>query len=422
MFAWLRDLTEKERKTMLGCLGGWSLDALDVQIFSFVIPTLITLWHIDRADAGLLGTVTLLVSAGGGWVAGVLSDRYGRVKVLQITILWYALFTFLCGWAQNFEQLFILRALQGLGFGAEWSAGAVLMGEVIRDRYRGRAVGLVQSGWAIGWGAAALLYTGIFAILPEEQAWRALFWIGLTPAVLVFWVRRHVDEPDVFKARAGKPPSQFFTILRPPYLGTTLKVALMITGAQGGSYALSVWLPTYLRTVRGLSVVNTGSYLFVHIAGAWIGFIIGAYLADAIGRKRTFLISAIASAICVVGYVTLPISNSLMLILAAPLGTVIYMMFAAMGPFLTELYPTEVRGSGQGFCYNAGRAMGALFPALVGFLSTRLDLGVAIAIFAFIAYGIQILALLMLPETRGRAVDRIEPEEKIQAPVPAPGQ
>lgn len=422
MLAWLRDLTEKERKTMLGCLGGWSLDALDVQIFSFVIPTLITLWHIDRADAGLLGTVTLLVSAGGGWVAGVLSDRYGRVKVLQITILWYAAFTFLCGWAQNFEQLFVLRALQGLGFGAEWSAGAVLMGEVIRDRYRGRAVGLVQSGWAIGWGAAALLYTGIFAILPEEQAWRALFWIGLTPAVLVFWVRRHVDEPDVFKARAGKPPSRFFTILQPPYLGTTLKVALMITGAQGGSYALSVWLPTYLRTVRGLSVVNTGSYLFVHIAGAWIGFIAGAYLADAIGRKHTFLISAVASAICVVGYVTLPISNSLMLLLAAPLGVVIYMMFAAMGPFLTELYPTEVRGSGQGFCYNAGRAMGALFPALVGFLSTRLDLGTAIAIFAFIAYGIQIVALLMLPETRGRAVDQIEPEEKIQAPVPAPGQ
>ncbi|HEY4250473.1 MAG TPA: MFS transporter [Roseomonas sp.] len=417
MFAWLRDLTEKERKTMFGCLGGWSLDALDVQMFSFVIPTLITLWHIDRADAGLLGTVTLLISAAGGWVAGVLSDRYGRVKVLQITILWYAVFTFLCGWAQNFEQLFILRALQGLGFGAEWSAGAVLMGEVIRDRYRGRAVGLVQSGWAIGWGASALLYTAIFAMLPEAEAWRTLFWIGLAPALLVFWVRQHVDEPDVFKAQANKPPSQFFTILKPPYLGTTLKVALMITGAQGGSYALSVWLPTYLRTVRGLSVVNTGGYLFTHICGAWVGFILGAYLADSIGRKRTFMLSAVASAVCVVGYVTLPISDGLMLVLAAPLGAVIYMMFSAMGPFLTELYPTEVRGSGQGFCYNAGRAMGALFPALVGFLSTRLDLGVAIAIFAFIAYGIQILALLMLPETRGRAVERIEPEPGATRPA-----
>ncbi|MEN0074366.1 MAG: MFS transporter [Paracraurococcus sp.] len=414
MFGWLRELNEKERKTMIGCLGGWSLDALDVQIFSFVIPTLLTLWGISRADAGLLGTVTLLVSALGGWLAGALSDRYGRVRVLQITILWYAFFTFLCGFAQDFNHLFIFRALQGLGFGAEWSAGAVLMGEVIRDRYRGRAVGFVQSGWAIGWGAAALLYTAIFALLPEETAWRTMFWIGLAPAALVFWVRKHVDEPDVFKAQQARliesgrsPLSQLLVVLKAPYLPTTWKVALMVTGAQGGSYALSVWLPTFLRTERHLSVVGTGSYLLVHILGAWFGFIVGAVLADAIGRKATFLISAIGSAISVVLYVTMPISDTVMLLLAAPLGFILYMMFSAMGPFLTELYPTEVRGSGQGFCYNVGRAFGALFPALVGFLSQRLGLGPAIAVFAAGAYGLMIIALLMLPETRGRDVRTI---------------
>jgi MFS family permease len=414
MFGWLKELNETERKTMIGCLGGWSLDALDVQIFSFVIPTLLTLWGISRGDAGLLGTVTLLVSAVGGWLAGSLSDRYGRVKVLQITILWYAGFTFLCGFAQDFSQLFVFRALQGLGFGAEWSAGAVLMGEVIRDRYRGRAVGFVQSGWAIGWGAAALLYTGIFAWLPEATAWRAMFWIGLAPAVLVFWVRKHVDEPDVFKARrasgethARSPFAQLVSVLKPPYLSTTWKVALMVTGAQGGSYALSVWLPTFLRTERHLSVLNTGGYLVVHILGAWVGFITGAYLADAIGRKATFMVSALGSAVAVVAYVTLPISDGLMLLLAAPLGFILYMMFSAMGPFLTELYPTEVRGSGQGFCYNVGRACGALFPALVGFLSQRLPLGTAIAIFAFTAYGLMVVALLLLPETRGRSVHAI---------------
>jgi MFS family permease len=418
MFGWLRDLTPKERKTMIGCLGGWSLDALDVQIFSFVIPTLLTIWGISRGDAGVLGTVTLLVSAFGGWLAGALSDRYGRVRVLQITILWYAGFTFLCGFAQDFSQLFVLRALQGLGFGAEWSAGAVLMGEVIRDKYRGRAVGLVQSGWAIGWGGAALLYTAIFAIFPEGQAWRVMFWIGLLPALLVFYVRRHVEEPDVFLARqagaappTGSPFGQLFTVLKPPYLSTTWKVALMVTGAQGGSYALSVWLPTFLRTERHLSVLNTGSYLLVHILGAWFGFLAGAYLADAVGRKRTFLISALGSAASVVAYVTLPISDSVMLLLAAPLGFIIYMMFSAMGPFMTELYPTEVRGTGQGFCYNVGRAFGALFPALVGFLSQRLPLGTAIAIFAFAAYGVMVVGLLLLPETHGRRVAAIAPAE-----------
>ena len=406
MLRWLRDLTAKERKTMIGCLLGWSLDALDVQLFSLVIPTLLTVWSIGRAEAGILGTVTLLVSALGGWLAGALSDRYGRVKVLQITILWYALFTFACGFAQSYSQLFVLRALQGVGFGAEWSAGAVLMGEAIRDRYRGRAVGLVQSGWALGWGAAVVIYTALFAWLPEERAWRALFWIGLAPALLVFWVRKHVDEPEVFK----QSRISLFAVLRPPYLPTTLKVLLMVTGAQGGVYALAVWLPTYLRTVRGLSISDTGSYLLVHIAGAWVGFLTGAYLADAIGRRATFFVSAVGAAVTVVAFITLPLSSSAQLPIAALLGFVVYMMFSPMGAFMTELYPTEVRGAGQGFCYNAGRAMGALFPALVGFLADRLALGVAIAVFALAAYALQVVALLALPETRGRSVAHIGEE------------
>src|SRR6185437_14156698 len=146
MLPWLTALNVTERRTMAACFGGWSLDAFDFQIFSFVIPSLLSLWGITTGEAGLLATVTLVVSSFGGWFAGALSDRLGRVRVLQITILWYAIFTFLCGFAQDFNQLFVLKALQGLGFGGEWAAGAVLMGEVIRDRYRGRAVGLVQTG------------------------------------------------------------------------------------------------------------------------------------------------------------------------------------------------------------------------------------------------------------------------------------
>jgi len=411
MFQWMRDLTQGEKRTMAGCFGGWSLDALDVQIYSFVIPTLLATWQISKGQAGLLGTVTLVVSAFGGWFAGALSDRYGRVRVLQITVLWYAIFTFLCGFAQNFEQLFVLRAMQGLGFGAEWSAGAVLMGEMIRDKYRGRAVGFVQSGWAVGWGAAALLYTLLYAVLPDATAWRVMFWIGLTPALLVLWIRRTVPEPEVFKTRRivdTNSIAQAFSVLKPPYLSTTLKVAMMVTGAQGGSYALSVWLPTFLKTERHLSSLNTGSYLLIHILGAFIGFIAGAYLADAIGRKRTFMLSALGSVLCLVIYLAAPISDSAMLLLGAPLGFILYMMFSAMGPFMTELYPTEVRGAGQGFCYNSGRAIGALFPALVGFLADKLGLGSAILLFALIGYGVMLLALLMLPETKGRSAAAIE--------------
>ncbi len=410
MLAWFHDLTTRERRTMGACFGGWALDALDVQIFSFVIPSLLALWHISKAEAGELATITLLVSAFGGWLAGALSDRWGRVRVLQISILWYAIFTFLCGMAQDYNQLFAFRALQGLGFGGEWAAGAVLMGEVIRDKYRGRAVGIVQTGWSIGWGAAALLYTLFSSIMPEAIAWRALFWIGLAPAVLVFWIRRYVEEPNLPRdtSPVGSALTQIFAALKPPYLSTTWRVAMMVTGAQGGSYALVIWLPTYLKTVKHMSAVGTGSYLMVLILGAFFGFVSGAYLADGIGRKATFMVSAIGSMVLTVVYLFAPLGNDMILLVGFLLGYISLMMFSPMGAFMTELYPTAVRGAGQGFCYNAGRGIGALFPAFVGFLAVRLGLGGAIATFSLLAYGIMIVALLMLPETRGRSLASLE--------------
>ncbi|MBN8928205.1 MAG: MFS transporter [Rhodospirillales bacterium] len=409
MFAWFSDLTLRERRTMLACFGGWSLDALDVQIFSFVIPSLLVLWGITTAEAGVLATITLLVSAFGGWIAGALCDRYGRVKVLQFTILWYAFFTFLCGFAWDFNSLFVFRALQGLGFGGEWAAGAVLMGEVIRDRYRGRAVGLVQTGWAVGWGTAALLYTVFAATLPDTLAWKALFWIGLAPAALVFWIRRYVEEPDLHKEHGREVGiGHVFSALKPPYLGTTLRVALMVTGAQGSSYAISTFLPTYLKTVRHLTSVGTGSYLLVLILGAFFGFVSGAFLADWIGRKRTFMVSAIGSIVLMLIYLYAPLSNDMILPVGFFLGYINLMMFSPMGAFMTELFPTAVRGVAQGFCYNVGRGIGAVFPALVGFLAARYGLGNAIAVFACCGLALMVVALLLLPETRGRSLASLE--------------
>ena len=412
MLGWFGELNPKERRTMGACFGGWALDAFDVQMYSFVIPTVIALWGLSRGQAGLIGTVTLLISSLGGWFSGTLADRFGRVRMLQITILWYSVFTFLCAFAQNFEQLFVFRALHGLGFGGEWAAGAVLMGEVIRDKYRGRGVGIVQTGWAIGWGASALVYTGLYAFLPEEIAWRALFAIGLVPAIFVFWIRRHIDEPEIFRsARSTRPVigvAHLFSAFRGPHLWTTVKVSLMVAGAQGGGYALGIWMPTYLRTVRGLSATGTGGFLLVQILGALFGFLLGSYLSDAIGRKQTFLWSAIGSFVMILIYMFLPTSNTALLLLGLPLSTVFLIKFPPMGPFMTELYPTEVRGTAQGFCYNAGRAIGSFFPTMVGFVSQVLPLGATIAVFSALASGIMIVMLMLLPETRGRSLESLE--------------
>ena len=401
---WVLDLTATERSTLVATFGGWALDGMDVMVYSFVIPTLIAAWHISKGQAGLLGTAALLISAVGGWLAGLLADRFGRVRVLQITILWFAFFTFLSGFTNSFWQLLMTRGLQGLGFGGEWAVGSVLMGEAIRAQHRGKAVGTVQGGWAIGWGIAAICYTVLFSVLPAATAWRAMFWIGILPALLVFYIRRNVPEPEVFsqtRARVGEG-SHFLEIFSPALLKTTFLTALLATGAQGGYYAITTWLPTFLKTSRGLSVLNTGGYLFVVIVGSFVGYIISAWLADHLGRKRTLILFAVCSFLTVTAYTFLPISNGLMLVLGFPLGFFASGSFSPLGAFFTELFPSRLRGSGQGFSYNYGRAIGALFPTSVGYLSARITLGHAISTFAVTAYLIMILAVLLLPETRGK--------------------
>jgi MFS family permease len=405
--AWYKELRPAEKRTFWACFGGWTLDAMDVQIFSFVIPTIVAAFAITNSDAGLIGTVTLLTSAFGGWFAGALSDRFGRVRTLQITVVWFAVFTCLCGFAQNFTQLFILRALMGFGFGGEWAAGAVLMGEVIRAQHRGKAVGSVQSGWAIGWGIAALLATTFFSVFSPDTAWRALFWVGILPAFLVFFVRRFVDEPEVFKATqdnlAAKGTSaNFLEIFSPSILKTTLLTSLLATGTQGGYYAITTWLPSFLRTERKLSVIGTGGYISVIIAGSFIGYLAGAYLADRIGRRPNFILFSVCSLITVFVYTQIPMDNAVMLILGFPLGFFASGIFSGMGAFLTESFPTRIRGSGQGFAYNFGRGIAALNPFFVGLLSAKLTLGHSIGVFALIAYGIVVITALLLPETKGR--------------------
>src|SRR5437867_4524547 len=226
-FGWMWDLAPQERRVFGACIGGWALDAMDVQMYSFVIPALIANWGITRGQAGILGTAALLMSAAGGWMAGWFADRFGRVRTLQLSILWFAVFSFLSGLAQNYEQLFAARALLGLGFGGEWAAGAVLLGESIRAEHRGKALGTMQAGWALGWGVAAAFSALFFSVFPTETAWRALFFVGIAPALLVFFIRRYVEEPPVYlESRAqiaarGNRPS-FLEIFRGPLLRVTL--------------------------------------------------------------------------------------------------------------------------------------------------------------------------------------------------------
>ncbi|GAA3775021.1 MFS transporter [Streptomyces phyllanthi] len=409
-FAWLRALGPRGRRAFAGAFGGYALDSYDYFTLPLSMVALAAYFGLDSGQTGLFTTVTLVVSAIGGAAAGVLADRIGRVKALMITVATYAVFTVACGFAPNYETLLVFRALQGLGFGGEWAVGAILVAEYASAKHRGRTLGAIQSSWAVGWGLAVIVYTLVFQLLDEDIAWRVMFWTGALPALLVVWVRRQVkDAPEAAAAREkSSEKGSFKAIFKPGSAGapgmlrTTVFAVLLSTGVQGGYYTLATWVPTYLKTERELSVVGTGGYLTFLISGAFIGYLTGGYLTDRLGRRRNIWLFAVLSALCILAYANIPSgANTLVLVLGFPLGFCMSAIFSGFGSFLSELYPSAVRGTGQGFTYNTGRAVGAVFPTTVGFLADSWGVGGAL-VFGAIGYGLAALALLGLPETRGK--------------------
>ncbi|SDA22353.1 Predicted arabinose efflux permease, MFS family [Methylobacterium sp. UNC378MF] len=421
---WVKDTSPAERRVLGAAFAGYGVDAFDYMVYTFLIPTLVVVWGLTKVEAGNIATAALVTSAIGGWAAGVLADRYGRVVVLQGTVAWFTLFTVLSGFTQSYEQLLVTRALQGFGFGGEWSVGSVLIAETIQARYRGKAVGLVQSSWAVGWACAAIAFWAVFALAEPAVAWRILFWLGALPSVLIFWIRRNIEDPEVYRqTRAAMrdvgDTGSFLDIFSRPLIGRTVLASLLATGMQGGYYAVTTWLPTYLKTERNLSVLNTSGYLLMLIFGSFVGYLTSAWLSDRIGRRLGFVLFGFCAGILVLAYTLIPITDPVMLVLGFPLGFFLSGVFSGMGAFLSELFPSRIRGSAQGFCYNFGRATGAICPALVGHLSGSLTLGIAIGVVAAGAYCLVIVAALLLPETAGRALDSCSKDPAEPEPVAA---
>jgi MFS family permease len=408
MFAWYKAVSPMEKRTFWSSFGGWAVDALDVQMFSLAIPALIAAFGLSKPQAGLISGVTLVSTALGGWLAGAASDRFGRVRLLKITILWFSLFTFFSAFSQSFSQLLVLKAFQGLGFGGEWTVGAVLMAEVIRPEHRGKALGTVQGAWALGWGGSVLFFTLIFSFLPPQLAWRVMFAAGLLPALLVLYVRRKLVDPPAYleaRKRTLKSGNSLLAIFSPEVLRMTVIGGLIGVGAHGGYYALMTWLPTFLKTERHLSVLGTGSYLAVVIVAFWCGCMASAALLDVIGRRKNLALFAACCTLTVLCYVFLPLSNRQMLVFGFPLGFFAAGIPSSLGALFNELYPSGMRGTGVGFCYNFGRVISAGFPILVGHMSKSMSLGAAIGIDAAVAYSLVVVAVLALPETKGKRLD-----------------
>jgi MFS family permease len=413
---WYRTITREQWRVLFAAKLGWMLDAMDFLIYVMALGRLKTYFGFDDETAGLLGTITLLTSAAGGLLFGVIADRIGRTRALMTTIVVFSACSLGAATSQDVIQLALWRALLGLGMGGEWASGAVLVSETWPAQHRGKAISIMQSGWALGYILAAAVAALFLDVLDlGAEAWRWLFAFGALPALAVLWVRREVPEPALWQARrqtgpvgaaqpgAAQAGNPFAVLFGPGLWRRTVLATLLTTSVQFAYWGLFFWLPDFLgRPVEqggvGLSIVKSMGWLVPMQLGAYFGYLSFGFIAEKLGRRPTFILFLVSAAIIVPVYGQLARSPELLLVLGPVLGFVGHGYFSVLGALLAELFPTAVRATGQGLTYNCGRAVGALGPVTIGALGTQVGIGSALALTSafFIAGAVLIL---FLPDT-----------------------
>lgn len=405
MMGWFRAAAPASRRALIAAWLGWALDGMDVMLYAMVLAHLMRDLAMGTATAGLLASLTLASSAVGGAVVGVLADRLGRAWAMRLSILVYSIFTAACGLAQSVPQLAVFRVFLGLGMGGEWATGAALVAETWPAAHRGKALGVMQSAWAVGYAAAA----GVTALVLPRFGWRAVFFVGVLPALVTLWIRRRVEEPAVWRASRGQRGTAGGgkALLRPPLRRWVLVASAVSAASMFAWWGLFTWIPSYLGLPAqaggaGLDVVTTSAWVILMQVGMWLGYLTFGSLSDALGRRRTYAgyLFVAAALVPLYGSVRHPAALLLLGPVVAFFGTG---YFVGFGVITAELFPTPIRATAQGFTYNVGRGVSALAPFVVGSLAGRWGLGFA---FYLVAASFLLAALLALrfPETRGREI------------------
>ncbi len=405
-FRFLLTASAVERRALLASTLGWMLDGMDITLYAMVLPELMREFQLSTSRAGFLTSVTLIAAAFGGILFGIVADRAGRRFTLMATIAMYSVFTAACGFSQSVLQLAVFRALLGLGMGGQWAAGAALVAETWSAEHRGKALGFMQSGYAIGYALAALAA----AIVLPRWGWRAVFFVGLLPAFLTLWIRHSVAESPLWTARQIQPASTSAAVtweFAKSYRRMILITLLMNSAALFAWWGLFSWIPTYLALPvaaggRGLSIAASSVWIVVMQAGMWLGYVTFGFLSDAVGRRKTYVGYLLVATLLVPLYAQALDARMLLVLgpLVAFFGTG---HFSGFGIITAELFPTAFRASAMGLTYNFGRGLSAAAPWAIGAIARQHGLGAAFWMSgaAFLVAGLLGLAL---PETRHRAM------------------
>jgi MFS family permease len=396
----IKDVPRSAWRALFAAQIGWMLDAMDFLLFTFAIVPIQKEFALSSATMGSLTSVALVAGAAGGIGFGRLADAIGRVRAMSISILVYSLATAGLATSHALWQLVAWRVLVGLGMGGEWSCGSVLVAETWPAQHRAKAMGIMQSGWAIG----ALIAAALSALILGSYGWRVLFLIGALPAVAAFIIRRGVEEPPLWRQRK-REPSRWSEMFSRTFIRRTVIATLLSSSVLVAYWGVMTWLPAFLASPiekggAGLTVTKSAAWLILLQVGAFFGYISFGWFADRFGRRLAFTAFMIA-ATAVVPLFAFGARSPLTLLIIGPLvGYFCHGYFSLFGAMLAELFPTRIRASAQGFCYNAGRLASAAAPLAIGAAAQKHGLGLAIAVDAMF-FAVGAVLVWWLPETKG---------------------
>jgi len=401
---WPAHVTPAERHSLVAGGLGWMLDAMDVMLYSLVLAELVVHLGMSKPQAGFLNSLTLFASAIGGLGFGFLADRIGRTRALMGSILVYSLASFACGLSQTITQLAVFRFILGLGMGGEWTTGAALIAEVWPAEHRGKALGLMQSAWAIG----EMIAAGVTLLVLPRFGWRAVFFVGVLPALVVLWIRRDVPESRIWLERGKEKPASLAIMLRPDIRWKGLIATAMNACAMFGYWGLFTWIPGYLALPesqggRGLGIVASLTWVLFMGPGKWLGYTLFGFAADTFGRRKSYVFYLLVAATLVPIFGLTKSHTGLLLLgpLVGFFGTGYFSGFAAIA---SELFPTEVRAAAMGLTYNIGRGFSAIAPFVVGAVAKEYSFYSAF-LFLAAAFFLAAMLALLLPETKGKSLE-----------------
>jgi MFS family permease len=418
----IRQATPGQRRTLLAAGLGWALDAFDSMLYTLVLALLMRDLGMSKTTAGLLGTLTLLASGIGGVLFGFLADRIGRKRALMASILTYSLCSFASGLATSIAVLAAARFVLGLGMGGEWNTGATLVAESWPTAQRAKAISIVQSSWALGFAAAAL----VAGPVARYFGWRAVFFVGVLPALVTLWIQNRVPESELWEERDRRRDADPIEnqessnrdvtdcastkiIFRAPLVKYTFALLLFNFFALFGWWGMFTWLPPYLSLPveqggRGFGVMGMTTLLVtLNLCGMLPGYACFGWIADALGRRRASFLYTLAAAVLIPFYAAARSAGWLLLVgvMVAFFGTGI---FSGSGIIGSEIFPTTVRARALGFTYNGARALSALAPLIIGRAGQTKGLGWAFYLCAA-SYLLAALMTTQLPETKGKTLE-----------------